>query len=145
MTEEDSSFDDVTEKEFYEALFDLVRNGLLRPTGEYRNGQPVYVAVLEDELSDEAKAYLNKIKRHGRTEEIAVQSVEVFCTILPARFSSSNSKLCHSTGYSLHFCTSRSAAVESGVEWDRLLNHQDLAGGAGRGSRTPKVPSTGGF
>jgi hypothetical protein len=64
VTEEDSSLDKVTEKEFYEALFDLVRNGLLRPTGEYRNGQPVYVAVLEDELSDEANAYLNKIKRH---------------------------------------------------------------------------------
>lgn len=62
VTEEDSSFDGVTEEEFYEALFDLVRNGLLRPTGEYRNGQPVYIATPEEEKSDEAKAYENKIK-----------------------------------------------------------------------------------
>jgi hypothetical protein len=64
MTEELSSFDDVTEEEFYEAFSDLVRSGLLRSTGEYRNGQPVYIATPEEEKSDEAKAYENKISRH---------------------------------------------------------------------------------
>jgi len=68
VTKEDSygegTWEDVTEKEFYETLFDLVRNGLLRPTGEYRDGQPVYIATPEEEKSDEAKKYENKITRH---------------------------------------------------------------------------------
>jgi hypothetical protein len=57
-------FGEVTIEEFYEALFELVREGLVQPTGEYRDGKPVYRATPEAELSDEAKAYANKITRH---------------------------------------------------------------------------------
>jgi hypothetical protein len=45
------------EREIERALQDLVINGLIRPTGQYRGGEMVYEATPEAELSDESRAY----------------------------------------------------------------------------------------
>jgi hypothetical protein len=43
--------------EIERAFQDLIINGLIRPTGRYRNGEMEYECTPEAELSDEARAY----------------------------------------------------------------------------------------
>lgn len=47
----------ITKAEIYRALQELLRRGLVRPTGEYRNGRTVYECTADAELSDEARTY----------------------------------------------------------------------------------------
>jgi hypothetical protein len=43
--------------EIHSALQELVKRGVVRPTGEYRNGRMVYELTPDAKLSDEARAY----------------------------------------------------------------------------------------
>lgn len=45
-----------------EAIQNLVNHGVVRPCGEYRNGQMVYELVPDAELSNEARAYLRRMR-----------------------------------------------------------------------------------
>lgn len=47
----------ITHGEVHGALQELIKRGLVRPTGEYRNGRMVYECTPDAELSDEERAY----------------------------------------------------------------------------------------
>ena len=47
----------MTDEEFDCALHTLLTKGILRPTGEYQDGEMVYESTPDAELSDESRAY----------------------------------------------------------------------------------------
>ena len=47
-----------------ELLDELADAGVIRHNGRYRNGQPVYVLVPDEELSETAKAMIKTMAKH---------------------------------------------------------------------------------
>jgi hypothetical protein len=59
----------ITKGEIDCALQELLERGVVRPTGEYRNGRMVYECTPDAELSDEARAYaayLNSLREDAQ-------------------------------------------------------------------------------
>ena len=54
----------MTKTEIKEALEELVEAGIMRRTGRYRKGQPVYVLVPDTELTESAREILNAMAKH---------------------------------------------------------------------------------
>lgn len=48
----------LTDAEFDRAFQALLTKGILRPTGEYQDGEMVYESTPDAELSDETRAYV---------------------------------------------------------------------------------------